>query len=75
MAMRCAPDLFLSLVHHQYETVCCDVFTHERNNLQEHCTLYLVIFMQPFCHLEIIFNNQTHLCRAKIDLIRIAKIS
>lgn len=69
MAMRCVSDLLQSLVHHKYETLCFDLFTHEWKNLQEHCELYLLTFMQPFGYLEIISNNQTHLSLAKIDLL------
>ena len=37
MAMRCTPDISQSPAHHKNETLCFDVFTHEWNNLQEHC--------------------------------------
>lgn len=64
--MRFQP--FTVSAHYKYATLCPDVFTHEWNNLQEHCEIYLLIVMKSV-YLKITFINQTHLSLAKIDLL------
>lgn len=70
--MRSTSGILEALVHNKYETLRCDVFTHEWNNLQEYCKLYLLICMQPICCLEIISNSQTYLPLATICLLSTA---